>query len=553
MVASSLVTGRTTKGARPSACVATAARVLRAPATLLVGAARRHRVGLAAAWLMLVAALAWTSGAKELAAERYDDVGAVLDTYQALPAPALVAFLAISIGSSLLFGSTRHRAVAIALAAIPIALAAMSFIISFAGDAPAPIQWAAVGAVAIVALGAVVLGARGHVGRTKELLALGGFALTWSLAPVLVARGAAGSSVTPVMIAAAVGIVLLATHAFAAFVAVLFLGEARAPFPARVPERPGPRAHIASARTFALILLVPVYLGFDLAGYVRVGDHVRIVARRGLLKGETAMILLKELAAAPLGPGRTEIPIQQVIAGVGVLKAKIVCETGRCSGTISIDTHEEVLVEPIDIEPKDLPKTIENARLAMTSDAIYIGAAAPRDASLRDLFVAIRDRLEARTVQVPLINLQLGTSRARWALGAIVLVILVLVRNRLGTALNDAGTSDDEPWLLLDTGDALERGVSAFYFVAVVSASSLVACALALTTRAETTHAASLLLAALWASSTWLSLSVGSRLLALRARRLASRLAPPVPLNVSRAGSRLYRTKRAGAGRRPPT
>jgi hypothetical protein len=543
------VTARTTKGARPGVHVAAATRGLRVSTALLVGAARRHRVALAAAWLTLIAVLAWATGAKQLAAERYDDFGPVLDSYQMLPAPALVTFLAISIGISLLFGRARHRAFAIALGAIPIVGAAVSLVIAFAlaGEVPASVRWAAAGAVAIVVLAVIVLGARGHVARTKEVLCLAGFALTWSLAPVMVGRAAAGSSVTPLMIDAAVVIVLFATHAFSALVALLFLGEPRTRIPLGVPERHGPRAHLASARTFALVLFVPIYLGFDLAGYVRVGDHVRTVARRGLLKGETAAILQKELAGAPLGPERREIPIQQVIAGVGVLKAKIVCETGRCSGTISIDTHEDVLVEPIDVEPKDLPKTMENARLAMTSDAIYIGAVASRDASLRDLFVAIRDRLEARTVHVPLIDLQLGTSRARWALGVIVVAILVLVRNRLGTALRDGGASDDEPWLLLDTGDPAERVVSAFYYVAVVSASSLVACALALTTRAESTQTASLLLAGLWASTTWLSLSVGDRILALRARRLASHLATPVHSNAtrSRSRSRLHRTKGA--------
>ena len=97
-----------------------------------------------------------------------------------------------------------------------------------------------------------------------------------------------------------------------------------------------------------------------------------------------------------------------------------------------------------------------------------------------------------------------------------VIAILILVRNRIGLALLDGGASDDEPWILLDPMDGLERTVAAGYLLLMAGSSSIVAGALMFTAESGMQTGAVL---AFFLLGLALTLSVLHRLLLLRVRR----------------------------------
>jgi hypothetical protein len=507
-------------------------RALSTDARFIVAAATRHRVAVGVVYVVLVALqIALAIAPPELAPS---DVMNVVHGYRALSPLGVVGAFALATPVHVLFARTRSSGFARILAAVPLVFTAEKCVVAFAGDHfddRRALSAAACAAAAAAAIAFVVRVPRGSPRRIKETLVAAQLSFAFALAPVLVGRALASESGSTSLVVRTAALGLMgATVSLGALTWFVWRAPiaAASPILAR-PKKVGFKAQIAAARTFTLVLLIPVYLGFDLAKYVRTGAQVEDTAHKMLMRGEAMMALKKQLDEKPIGPERTELPLSTLLVGLGPLTAPTVCEAGHCRMQIHFSTPEESLDDVFELDVKDLDTKIAKSRLAMTSDATYIGAREPKDATHRELYLAIQDRLQSRTVHVPLVDLQLGPDRARWALGAIAIAILVLVRNRLGTALRDGGASDDEPWLLLDTGDPFERIVSTLYFAVVVAASELIACALAMAAWPDPSPRTLALLFLQWSLGATLSWSVAVRALKLRARRAAGPPPPPAP------------------------
>jgi hypothetical protein len=510
------------------------ARALSIDARFFVAAATRHRAAIAFVYVALaLAQLALTLAPPVKEPVEY---AFVVHAFQAIPTIGIVLAYAIATACHVAFVRARSRTVARLLATPPFLISAAACALAFGPDRLQERRGLAAIAFALpmlVAIAAVALGARGSVRRVKEVLVAVNLFVAWAVFPALLGRAlGSDAGIGSASNVACFGLVA-ATSSLGGLVWLVFRAPEHSTPSVATPKRKGHKAQIAAARTFTLVLLIPVYLGFDLARYVRTGAHVADTANKMLMRGEAMMALKKQLEEKPIGPERTELRVSSLLVGLGPLTAPTVCEAGHCKMDIHFSTPEDAFDDTFELDIKDLDTKIAKSRLAMTSDATYIGAREPKDATHRELYIAIQDRLQARTVHIPLIDLQLGADRARWALGAIAIAILVLVRNRLGTALKDGGASDDEPWLLLDTGDPFERVVSTLYFAVVVAASELVAAALAMAAGPEPPTKALAFLFVQWALGAWLSWSVAMRILKLRARRAALPCVEPAPVVTS--------------------
>lgn len=286
---------------------------------------------------------------------------------------------------------------------------------------------------------------------------------------------------------------------------------------ARVPNSKK-RVHLGVARTFALVLVLPPYLSLDLASSVRNGDATLEAAHRMIIRSEVFSLLEKRLSEAPAG-----VPFDgeahQIIPGLGNLKALASCED-TCEFSVKLEKFTNTEAFDFTFNGRDLARGLLGARIVLARLAVENGVRLSSDASSRDLYFAIKDRVESRMITIPAIDLQLSVPLARWAVAVAVIALLILVRNRAGLVLSVGRSCDDEPWLLLDPMDWLERLVAAGYLLSIAGSASIVAGALMFTVETPAQAAAVL---CFWTLGLALSLSVVHRLLLLRARRRTAR------------------------------
>jgi len=489
-------------------------RRLASRADVVYAALHRHRGGIAVLYVALLLAVAYLRLFQtDLWKTPY--VGIVLLHLGSSALLSLPVIAILGTGLHVLLRTTRRRLVLRIVIASVLLFETAAFVYAFDQALLAPARFFF--GLSPVPFTVAYFTTRGSLARARRLLAVMLPVLAAAILPALFGRAAAEE--VPGSASDELGY-------FAGWVAIWALGlivwiTRSVPAPNRLaswlPAASRPRAHIEGARTIALVILLPLYLSLDLASFVRVGDLTLASARKVLIRGEVFLLFEKRIAETAqdghfTGEGR------QLVPGLGMLQAKATCDA-TCTFTVKLDNFDSTESQDFVFNGRDLARASAGVRTVLTRLATDVGVRPAADAPPRDIYFAIKDRIESRMVTVPVVDLQLGASSARWALAVIVIAILIIVRNRIGVALRDGGASDDEPWLLLEPMDGLERAVSAGYLVSIAGTSSIVTGALVFTIESTAQAVAALAFFGLGLS---LSLSVTRRLLLLRARRASA-------------------------------
>ena len=299
-------------------------------------------------------------------------------------------------------------------------------------------------------------------------------------------------------------------------------------------------AHLTSARTTSLLILLLVYLSLDQTmSFYRNAKWLHI-ARDAF----AASVVLKL-------PNRTQeaalvIVNEQEVPGIDDIRALPMGQrtcTDAFGGEVRAVPLTRVVVTRVDgrrwqsdqawcLVPPDVDLLTESIR-RVARDLHLDGAST---ADLKKLFGDVEHELIDRRVDVGPLGFALRADLTPWVVGPLVVGLLGLMRNNVRSVVSDPTCALEEPWLVVDDCIGLERLVAAIWLWSIalapwVSGAAVVAM-LASRVYADGSVAATLtnltlafIPVGLLVTGGWLGLTLVSDLVALRHRRLRLRVA----------------------------
>jgi hypothetical protein len=247
-------------------------------------------------------------------------------------------------------------------------------------------------------------------------------------------------------------------------------------------------AYLASARVYSLLMLVAVYLGFNLA---------LSYARRVSLLQEARHAFVTEYLLV-----HDDRASSRQIAGVGTLRGErmepdytnetfevtkapawlvtVTRSSGRNWESIIYDTElrqnaNEQLSNPLTAAPPGIePASARKGPTALTASvttlkriALELGIKEPDQNEYNLILRDIEQEVVDREVTVPGIEVAFRRDQAPWIIAFLTIGFLLLIRNQLRWVMLDNDFALEEPWIILDATRGLERLVAYGWFVGI--------------------------------------------------------------------------------------
>jgi hypothetical protein len=261
---------------------------------------------------------------------------------------------------------------------------------------------------------------------------------------------------------------------------LLFL---RARMPDSSPEPPAARAHrpvkggvnLSSARVFAVVLLVVCYVAVNVA--------VEQTAQMGQIQGARQMFAAHYIADSQAQKSDTPNVGLPLYLGTPTIKKTILSdlfgpEVVTGVEVVQIDGERWRAVDPrlgSDVRQKAMDRLL--------AIALGTGIDVKAKESFYQLFGRVQKKLLTgqKQVSVPLVGLQVDAGYAAWALAALTLVLLLLIRSRVRRVFLDPEFAIEQPWLVLDWHTRIERVAAVTWLLLVLIGPWVVSVALAVT------------------------------------------------------------------------
>lgn len=312
-------------------------------------------------------------------------------------------------------------------------------------------------------------------------------------------------------------------------------------------------SYLSSARVYSVLMLLSVYLGFNLAtSYAR---------RINLLHEARQAFAVLYLANEDTNPFRQ-------VAGIGSVNIRLIEVDDRSDWFVetrkkhvwlltvvrSTGRQWESVVDKAQIEtepvvPSATPVSTTEEAAHTANAALSVARSTPDKASANITRIAlelglkdsdqkhyslilrdIEQEIVDREVTVPGIDLAFRSDLAPWIISILVIGFLLLIRNCVNTVLLDKELALGEPWIVVDAGTGLEKCVATGWLIAiwiapwiatgcllvVLSGGGVADGGIASTTR---TTVASIIVMVLVVIGGWASLTVTASLLQLRRQR----------------------------------
>lgn len=247
-------------------------------------------------------------------------------------------------------------------------------------------------------------------------------------------------------------------------------------------------AHLSSARVYSILMLLAVYLGFNLAtSYAR---------RVGLLQEARQAFAIEFLRSnftnEFLRTSEGPIPARQITGagwagatrsdskeGKDLWLVSVKRSTGRQweslvdVSNVTLGTGDRAVApapQPGESEQPGAQKNVSASSEALTNlrrIALELGL---KDFDHKEYNLILRDiELEVvdREVTVPGIDLAFKSDLAPWIISILTIGFLLLIRNQVEAVMLDKELALDEPWIIVDNSKGLERLVSEGWLISV--------------------------------------------------------------------------------------
>lgn len=250
-------------------------------------------------------------------------------------------------------------------------------------------------------------------------------------------------------------------------------------------------AYLASARVYSLLMLVAVYLGFNLASSYARRVNLLQEARHACA---TEYLLVHQDRASP-----------RQIAGVGTLRGEhleleytnesferykapawlitVTRSSGRKWESIIYDAE---LRQKGDEQPKALTAPLSGSEAGsagkspagnsvMPSEcvsnlkriALELGIKEPDQNEYNLILRDIEQEVVDREVTVPGIEVAFRRDQAPWIIAFLTFGLLLMIRNQIRWVLLDKDLALEEPWMIVDATRGLERLIALGWFAAI--------------------------------------------------------------------------------------
>jgi len=222
-------------------------------------------------------------------------------------------------------------------------------------------------------------------------------------------------------------------------------------------------SYLSSARVVSILLVLAMYLDVDLTR-----DQLQRNAWLNDARRIYAQAFLAKLAK-PLRDTREEV------LGVGIVVIeKLRLPAGQERGAepawgvkvTRVDGREwrvTIAERAIDQSEKELAEGLQRI-------AARLGLKDTEKIDITALFRAIERDSAERKVTVPGVDLAFRPDIAPWVISVLSLGFLLMVRNQLRRVLTDGDLALDEPWIVVDSGNGLERLVAGGWLLAIWAA-----------------------------------------------------------------------------------
>jgi hypothetical protein len=110
--------------------------------------------------------------------------------------------------------------------------------------------------------------------------------------------------------------------------------------------------------------------------------------------------------------------------------------------------------------PQKIKKTPPYALDELKDIAFELGLHVSDDSKFDTLFSDIERALTNQTVTVPGLETAFRDSTAPWVISALILILVTMIRNAVRRVLSDRNLAVEEPWMLLDGEEGIEKILS---------------------------------------------------------------------------------------------
>lgn len=222
-------------------------------------------------------------------------------------------------------------------------------------------------------------------------------------------------------------------------------------------------SYLSSARVYSLVMLLAVYLDFDLA---------RTQLERNSWLNEARHVYALEYLR---DPAHQTVNAPHDVVGVGAIS---VTKASRTTDFLSRELVWVVSVRRTDgrqwrapVLEKAMSEQSEKASAEkLQRIAADLGLKDADKVEVGQLFRSIERESADRKVTVPGVELAFRPDVAPWAIAVLTLGFLVLIRNQIRRVLADKDLALDEPWIALDGDRGLERLVGGGWLLAIWAA-----------------------------------------------------------------------------------